>query len=355
MPAILHLRDPDHFLVLAGATVTNAQVYDAGRLAVIPRTGIQARFTGEVLLATPAGSQGAKIIVRDRDYFAPLTGPADKLAHAFAFVNAGTSDLVVAVNDRSCGCTSANPHTQTVRPGATGSVTIETSNPGGRSMSVVALHTNDPARPRVILTLRSEVPIQVSSYPQSIRLFAQIGEGKESVVHVAGADRMRLTRASLSHRLLSVVGITTASVRAGRSLWDVTVRLSGRAPAGSFEDMLRIETSDAARPVVTVPVLCRVQGDIEIIPAEAFFGFVKVGQKAGITLSLRSRSGKAFEVREVRTSAPEVHAAWLPAPDSVLKVEVKLTKPGPIDGWVELTTDGPGQETIRVPVSGLVE
>jgi ABC-type bacteriocin/lantibiotic exporter with double-glycine peptidase domain len=85
-PKILHLSNPDHFLVLARASEELAQVVDGGRVGVLPIPALAARYSGHALIAEIA---------------VPPAAPRLEVEHTFDVRNAGTEDLVLRVKD--CG------------------------------------------------------------------------------------------------------------------------------------------------------------------------------------------------------------------------------------------------------------
>ena len=360
-PAIMHLTRPEHFCVLVGASKESVQVIDAGSMRMASRSDVESRFTGHVLLAHASPVAGAHIEARDRDHFVAVSGPQQTQRHVFRWTNTGTTPLHVELDAKSCNCVGAKLDGETTAPGQSGGLTVEARNTGGEMISTVVLKTDDPDRPRVLYTLRSRVPWQVRVDPQTIAMRVRRGNTGERSIQVTGAAYLRITAASATRPFLTV-GVDGHPPRcAGQATWIVWVKCAANAPVGAFEDEMTIRTTDPHRPTATVPVRVMVEGDLVVTPAEVFFGFLKPRARATRRLSVRSQSGAPFHIRRVRTTGGLIHAEIerpglvAAAPVHFVRVSATTDQPGILEGTVELTTDVPGQEKIRVPVSGLVE
>jgi len=369
-PAILHLEKPQHFLLFLGASAETAQVVDSGQFAVMGRRELEQRFTGHVVYAPTAAKGGPRIAVAEPDCFLALRAPGEEAAHTFGWKNAGAQPLVLEVDSKSCSCTVVQADAGPTPPGGSGSLTLRAKPGSGEGFTAVMLKTNDPDRPRVPLTLRTRVPWGITVFPDAARLVASPRQPARAALRVTADPGIRIqgSRQTRGEVRLAVEIREERAPRADQCAWVITVTSPTDLAAGSFEDVLTLETSDAARPAVAVPVHLRVEGDLVITPPEAFFGLLKACREGATTrVTIRSSSEKTFQPRVVGTSARSIQASIKPARRSprarltlpliahVLTVKVDTSAPGPISGFVDLRTSVPGQEQIRVPVSGLVE
>jgi mono/diheme cytochrome c family protein len=114
-----------------------------------------------VLAVRAAGSAGTPPAIRF-DESAHDFGeiPSDrKVSHRWVFHNDGGSPLEIVSTRPSCGCTLTVLQQTSIPPGGEGAIEM-TFDPAGQHGSVrksLAVSSNDPARPTVLLTLRAQV------------------------------------------------------------------------------------------------------------------------------------------------------------------------------------------------------
>lgn len=86
--------------------------------------------------------------------------PSDrKVAHRWVFHNDGTAPLEIVATRPSCGCTVSVVQQSSIPPGESGALALE-FDPAGQQGPVrksLAVVSNDPVRPSVLLTIRAEV------------------------------------------------------------------------------------------------------------------------------------------------------------------------------------------------------
>jgi hypothetical protein len=99
-PSIIHLQEPDHFLTLARASDEWVQAVDSGRVALLARSAIEARYSGRALvpaLPDPAGAPRAE--VADFCWVFGVAGVGQQVRHVFEVLNAGAQDLTVRTRE----------------------------------------------------------------------------------------------------------------------------------------------------------------------------------------------------------------------------------------------------------------
>ena len=94
----------------------------------------------------------------------------EKVSHDFVYRNVGTGPLQIEKVKTSCGCTAAEPSHREILPGQQGalSVTFSSGHFRDRVTKLVYVDTNDPAEPRVTLTITGVVKVEVQVTPISI-------------------------------------------------------------------------------------------------------------------------------------------------------------------------------------------
>ena len=101
-PKIAHLRDPDHFLVVVQASDEWVQTVDRGVVVIVPRSELEARYSGRALtVVTPTAGEaaGPKLELPEFHYTFGMAGLGQHVSHAFGVRNLGDHDLVLRVKE----------------------------------------------------------------------------------------------------------------------------------------------------------------------------------------------------------------------------------------------------------------
>ena len=98
-PKILHLSQPDHFLVALRASEEWVQVADVGGVRALPRSEIEALYSGRALIIGQGSAEpgGPRLLLPEFHHEAGITGIGQQISRVFALTNAGDEDLVVRV------------------------------------------------------------------------------------------------------------------------------------------------------------------------------------------------------------------------------------------------------------------
>lgn len=86
----------------------------------------------------------------------------DVINHEFVFSNNGKSDLIIRKIKASCGCTTAAPKVNVLKPGEKTSMSASFKTAGftGRQSKTITVITNDPKNPSIVLRLSGTVSKQ---------------------------------------------------------------------------------------------------------------------------------------------------------------------------------------------------
>lgn len=81
------------------------------------------------------------------------------IEHKYVFTNTGNSDLIIRKIKASCGCTTAAPDVNVVKPGQQASLTasFRTAGYSGRQSKSITVISNDPKQPSLVLRLSGTV------------------------------------------------------------------------------------------------------------------------------------------------------------------------------------------------------
>lgn len=369
-PLILHLQQPEHFVLMLDGNKDIVRVLESpdSNIDVLPRAQIEKRFAGYALLPRmQAPSDAPNIKLEQVDYHFGITGVGQNVEYEYRFANVGKSDLKVEIAGSSCGCTGAflsdkaSGNVLTLKPGESSGVklTYTTAAPGN-VQQMVTLQTNDPLRPLVYLSIRGSSPQNVQVGATQLFFSTDKGQSAEKKFRIVGPLGMTLEKPRLDSAFWTAE-TTLVSTDEIKQTWQVTVRQIASTPVGEKKAMLSIPTNHGDKPTITVPIQSIVRGDLEISPATAFIGFVKVGETKTVDVALRSRSGQTFRV--LKTQLLGQGHEWLnpqktelsASVQHVLRLSLNTAKNGYVDATLRLTTDVKGEEIINIPVNAMIE
>ena len=355
-PAIIHLSEPDHFVVLARLSGEWAQVVDSGAVVAVPRAELEKRYSGHALvLADDRPRDGGRVQIEEFHYALGVSGVGQTVEHTFAVTNAGNGVLMVEPeNCKTCGAPETLVAQEVLAPGKSTAVTVKfpvTSS--GNVMRLAKLRTNDPRAAIVYLTLRGSVPHDVQVQPTRLHVSRDKNAVALLSVTVSGPADMNLIEPSCERGLFDV-RLAAPEVDANeKQTWQLELGFKPQDFVGRIEDQLAVRTTHRDRPLITVPITGEVRGDADIRPAQVFFGFVTAGDKAEQVVAITSRSGSAFGVNSAKLERKGLRVTQpIQTDDGSWRVTATLTAEqlGVIDTELVLTTDVPGEETLEIPV-----
>jgi hypothetical protein len=355
-PAIIHLSDPDHFVVLVRLSGAWAQVVDLGMIACLPRAELETRYSGHALvLADDPAQDGGRVQVEEFHYPFGISGVGQTIEHTFTVTNAGNRPLMVEADDcKTCGAPEVTIAEEILAPGQSTPVTVKfTVTASGNVLRVAKLRTDDPRAALVYLTLQGTVPHDVQVQPARLSVARDKNAVPPLHLTVSGPGGMDVTGAACERGLFDVQ-ISAPEVDANeKKTWHLELTLKPQDFVGPLDDQLTIHTTHAERPLITVPITGRIRGDLEVQPSQVFFGFVAPGKPAEQKIVIASRSGAPFTVKSAKLEAAGLRVSEPTRAEDgtwTLTVSLAADKPGVIDTHLVLTTDVPGEETLEVPV-----
>lgn len=103
----------------------------------------------------------------------------DRVDHDFTLCNTGDAPLEITKVTSSCGCTAALPPRGEIAPGASAPlhITFRSGRMKGTISKTVTVESNDPAQPKLALTITGTVKQEVEVTPHSV-LFGNLALGK---------------------------------------------------------------------------------------------------------------------------------------------------------------------------------
>jgi len=291
----------------------------------------------------------------------------DQVTAEFSIENRGDAPLEIKRVEPACGCTVAS-FDRTIEPGATGKVraVVDTSDFAGPISKSVTVLSNDPATPRLVLTVKVDVRSHVVANPSYARLIhTRTLPPPSTAFTVASGDKedFTVTRVDSPHEwVVASVREATADERLpdvpGRQ-WRVVVELAADSPVGPLRDFLEIHTNHPGQPKLEVPLSGVVRPVLHLTPSAANFGeLVLAGQAREVGLTLINFGTDPVEVRtattdivgaETRIQEVEAGKRW--------RIVVRLTPDvakGKVDGELVIETSSTELPRLEVPVSGRI-
>lgn len=294
------------------------------------------------------------------------------------FRNTGSGMLTIASLKGSCGCTVPELAKKVYKPGEGGVIDI-TFNPHGKrdaQQTTVTITSDDRYKPTSTITIKSMVKPNVLLEPQNVA-FQQVGKGKggKQILKVTG----RMEGFSISEITSTNDKAFTAKVLGSKPVEqadgvpatevEVEVTLNPEIPVGMPQATLTLRTNNPKSPLVNVTTFAEVVGDVVATPQKFFLNQLQSEQDlasgASNKLVLRHREGKPFTVKSaevVRMVNGLEHTftvEFKPEDDKHTAYAFTLLGhapgvAGPVQGDVVVTTDIPGEETIKLNYFGMV-
>lgn len=320
----------------------------------------------------PIDPENAPKITFDKTTHDFGTIPDDKSVDTvFRFTNTGKGTLEIIQAAGSCGCTVPALTKRTYAPGESGEIKVA-FNPHNRrdkQHTQVTVTTNDPAAPAQLLHVNSFVKAQVRLDPQALS-FGQIEKNKGAgnvVVFTSVKPDLRPISVQSNNPIISAVLEEPKQVTIeGDQALQASIRISidPNAQVGPFQGAVTLVTSDPAKPM-TITVLGEVIGELALVPPRLSIGGTSPNQQVATQVQISSRYAKPFKILKVEeVPAPNnpkmlvfetIEDTSVSPPRTTLKVSGNAPQTnGAFRGEIVVTTDLPGEETVRIPYFGFV-
>jgi hypothetical protein len=186
------------------------------------------------------------------------------LSHAFIVKNGGKSTLNIRDVKPSCGCTIAR-FDRVIPPGSEGKVTLEVNLKGfqGYVKKTATVLSDDPANPRVVLTLEGAVKPLIEVRPEKTVYFqGMAGDIAEKTIDFVTTSRpfhIRKTEDNLDKK----AGYRLTTVEDGRhyrlTVFNNTLR-------GNYRGSITLHTDFDEKPELTVWINAFIEGEIAVRP-----------------------------------------------------------------------------------------
>lgn len=365
--AIAHLWS-DHFVVVESSNSPNElKMTDPPRKPqLISLEDFGKTYSGFSLLISKdknlfpkAKTRGPDIRFDSYDFDFGFIEEGRHVGRAFIYENKGNEELVISKAETSCTCTQAFlSEKQRISPDGTGELVVgfdSTGRRGGQSHTVY-VYSNDPISPIVQLKIVGVIkPDRVITSVRSLH-FGMVkkrdGATREFLIRDPGDNSLVVNEVICDSPFVDM-SFTQNTDKQG-SAYMVTAVLQSGVPVGEMKAKIIIRTNHPKEPMVEIPVLANVIGDIEAFPSQFFLGLLKKGQSVSKTISLSTTSKEPLMIQDVDSPFDYLAVKLQPeTQDKKYNITATLKESAPlglIKGEVVVHTNNLDQPEIKVPV-----
>ena len=277
---------------------------------------------------------------------------SQQVEHEYVLKNVGTTQLEISNVRPSCGCTVANISERSVAPGAETRVLTRLNLQGrsGPQHKAIVVESNDPQQPQFILTLQGEAVVAVNVMPDRV-IFGQLSSASTPAtqVQVTGPGEPPFKIVGIESSSTNVLA-TFETAEEGKTY---RVNISGVAPfpEGQLNANVRVFTDHPARPVIDIPVVAMVVGDIVVAPQELVIA--PSGDESQVRYVLiRTAQGQPFTITAVETPDPSITTQVLPFGDNGYRLQVDNLKAssGVAGKNITVRTDLASRPEVVIPI-----
>lgn len=335
-------------------------------LAVLVGAGAQAA-AAQPLLPNPDAQPQAVLSEAILDFGVLARG--ETASRTFTLENRGEAPLEIRHVKNNCSCTLLDvPKLIPPLQKAELTLRLDTETLTGPAQAIVNLFTNDPAAPRLDVTVKVESRAYVWAEPAEFRYMVhRFFEGSGVVsTKVAGSSPsdFRITAIdspspflTLSHR---------AALQAERlpggpgTQYVIEAKLDPKAPVGPITGWVRVTTDHEKQKKLSIPVSGFVRPLMHLTPTEADFGTVTLGaEPIRWSHHFKNFATEKIEIVRTETDVPGLTIELVPGDnDHELYVALVMNPDAPkgqIRGKVTLYTTSAQVPQIELPVRGTIQ
>ncbi len=256
-----------------------------------------------------------KLVLPERNYNFGSVSQGTLVEHLFEINNLGEAPLRILKLHSDCGCTAISLDTDTIAAGASAKIkaSFNTSGFDGPKVKTIRIYTNDPRESSAMLTLEGEVVPEIVLKPDVLD-FGSVQAGREyqKSVSVFAEDKLGIKFLDVRSHTQNIEVYSQDYSASGHSGKQITVTLKPGVPEGVFRGRVAIKTSSSKTPVVSLPVLARVEGEIQLEPQSITFGSLSLPfAEAPIkTATLKNSGNELIRIASLESDTPAVSVQY---------------------------------------------
>ncbi len=221
--------------------------------------------------------------------------------HAFEVKNVGQAPLRIKRVRSTCGCTVVKAKPVTLEPGQTTKIKVRFVARGQKSKTVksVYVESDDPAKPRLALTLKADVRQTITTDPAMIH-FKRLDRTQPTTLNVTLTNHLDQPM-SLSNPASTSpqVSVKITEIEKGKT---ARVALTAKPPfsGDTLHGRVSLKTGLKPLPTYTMSFFGRLPPPVEIQPSPSVqLGTLSQGQPFSKPVTLRSTDGKPFKITRI--------------------------------------------------------
>lgn len=335
--------------------------------AAAPAPADPTASTAPATAATPEKSP--KIVAAEPVYDAGKVAKGEKVEVAFELRNDGEAELTLTDVRPTCGCTVAKFDAK-IAPGARGKVhaAVDTADFAGPIAKTITVLSNDPATPRLTLTIKADVQQLVHTNPGFARFNYVQSQEPITLQQTLWADNLADFQVLAVESPYDFIAASfreakpeerRSEVTSGGRQWIVETTIQPDAEIGALRDFLLVTTNHPKQKVVRVPLTGFVRPILSVTPYVADFGSVTMTEKGRDLSIIVTNFGKEpVEITRVTTALAGVETS-IKALEAGKRFEIRVVLPatmakGSIDSSLKIETSSPAKPSIDVPLKGKI-
>jgi hypothetical protein len=310
----------------------------------------------------PSSGAGPRILLSDTLLDFGTVRQLEEKTMTLSFLNDGNAAFEILDIETDCTCTPVPVSKKVLNPGEAGEIEVTFSadlEPGLRKGRFV-IHTNIPEEPDVTVKTRGTIVPEYVFEPPILNFGLCRQEELDQKLYLeitpASAEGLHLKAARCDNDHI-LVEYDSAIYEDGNPLI-VKVELGEDMPPGRFKAQLILETDNPRIAEWKIPVIGVKQGSVNVYPTLLTFGSMKAGETCGRTIGVKSETGCALRIIEVRCPSRAIMTKVKPIlKDQEYEIELCLSSSAPagmIDTEVCILTGVPNQQEHSVRVLGIV-
>lgn len=281
-----------------------------------------------------------------------------RVTHEFTFTNVGREKLVINHVESACSCTVALLSSREFLPGASGMirVTFDSSGYLGSVTKTITIMDNDPAAPSSVLTIAGNVVTDIMS-EKSALFFGSIRKGREERQYLSvfiSNPAVKITAVTSTN---PAVQVSAAGVSVSQETLKVTV--TQHAGYGPLNTAILVFSTSKEHPVLQIPLIGNITGDILVNPDLVDFGVVTPGgEHRALPVYLYSQPQKAFSITRITAVPGSVHITSVRQNPGKYKLLVTLSKTktnGTVQGVITVRTTMKTMPVIAIPFQATLQ
>jgi len=301
--------------------------------------------------AAPA-VQGPRIACDEPNFDFGTVDNQTTVEHTFVIKNTGDTTLEITQVKPACGCTVAEMTEKMVPPGGESHVTAKLSLQGrsGLQSKAITIFSNDPQNPQFRVSINGTAAQSIQIAPERL-MFGQVGPGQtaEQFIDISGLapEPFHITAVEPSGAELAA----TSEVQEEGKKYRISVKLTGPTQVGPYNGNLRLGTDNPSRPVIDIPIIANIVGEIIYAPAELPIPAETGGTPLTRYIVLRPGTMANFEIKKVTTPDPAMRISTFPFGDQGYRIQIENIIPTPeLNGKaITIETSAEFMPVINIP------